>query len=140
MAANFELRNKPLPLYAGGPDTRCAVCKFEYPYPWYLVFNNAHSELEYSVVQQGFVGEGNVHLCSTHALEIQALLNENFPEAVEAAAAAAVEAAHPELAKLKAAVLKAEAARAKAERRAVAAEKFLHAMQDVISGMQDDSK
>lgn len=114
--ANFTLSNKPRPLYAGGPNGRCSICKFENPaYPWYVVFEGVVAEAPYPSFN-GQMVEETVQICADHATELKSILDDIIPDT--------------RLAKAQAATLKAEAARAKAERRADAAEKALHAMQD----------
>lgn len=123
--ANFELSNRPRPVWSGGPEAVCSICKFRNEgYPWYLVFNSVYSELNYDLPTGQHVAEGNIHLCSDHAIELKGVLDVVVPD--------------KEAPQLKAALLKAEANRAKAERRAEAAEKALRAMQDWIAG--DDAK
>lgn len=116
---NFEVRTSALPVYTGGPPANCGVCKFPNPYPWYVVFNTLHSELNYdtSTGEQRF--EGNIHLCADHALELRAVIEEKFPD--------------PALATMKAKMMSSEAARARAEKRADVAEKALEGMQDWIT-------
>ena len=114
---NFTLSNKPLPVYSGGPDAVCSICRFtNHGYPWYLIFDSVFSELNYEVSTGEQRFEGNIHLCSDHATELQGVLNEAFPDT--------------KLPAHQAQVLKAEAARARAEARADKAEAALHAMQD----------
>lgn len=119
--ANFTLSNSPRPLYVGGPNARCAICKFENPgYPWYLIFEGVFAETPHPSFN-GQPVEELVQLCSDHSIELKTVLDDIIPDT--------------RLAQAQAAVLKANALRAKAEKRADAAEKALHAMQDWQSEM-----
>lgn len=113
--ANFRLTNTPPALYIGGPPNRCAVCKFESDYPWYVVLEGVFAEESFPTFN-GQTMEHTVILCSDHATELKATLEEAIPDT--------------RIPQLKGKLLQAEAARARAEKRADAAEKALHAMQD----------
>lgn len=113
--ANFVLTNTVPPMYPGGPNNRCAVCQFDHTYPWYLVFEGVKAEQPIPTFN-GQWTEIDVVLCSQHATELKAKLDEALPD--------------DRLAKAQGRILQAEAARARAEKRADAAEKALHAMQD----------
>lgn len=113
--ANFEVSNTAPPQWIGGPATHCSICKFENNYPWYVTALGVMVE-EPQPVMNGMWTDRQFVLCSDHATELKEVLDEVLPD--------------PRLPKLQGQALKAEAARARAEKRADAAEKALHAMQD----------
>jgi hypothetical protein len=113
--ANFRLTNTPPPMWSGGPDNTCVICKFVNPYAWYLVMDDVLSEEPHPSAFGGWV-EKPVVLCCDHAAELMATLQEAMPD--------------DRIPALQAQLFQAEAARARAEARTEAAEKALHAMQD----------
>ena len=125
--ANFRLTNTPPPIWNGGPPTVCAICKFTNPYPWYVELQDVFAEQGYDMPPYGRVEATHpIILCSDHALELKATLDEIAPD--------------DRLAKAQGAILQAEAARARAEKRAEKAETALYAMQDWQGGQQVDPK
>lgn len=122
--ANFSLSNTPRPIWLGGPNAACSVCKFRNESePWYLILENVECDQATGFVYGG-ERQGPVHLCATHATELKAVLDEVLPD--------------ERLASAQAALFKAEAARARAEKSEAKAVTALAAMQDWIAG--DDAK
>lgn len=118
--AAFRLTNTAPPVWAGGPPAVCAACQFRNEqYEWFVVMDNVYAELSYDVSGGKVDASHPIILCPNHCAELKAVLDEVMPDA--------------ELQNTKAKLFRAEAARAVAEKRATAAEKALHAMQDWIS-------
>ena len=116
--ANFVLSNKPRPIWHGGPEGVCSICKFKNDaYPFYVVFEGLFEESPYDAA--GNTVEKVVQLCCDHAAELKGVLDDIIPD--------------PRLAGLQGRVLSAEAARARAEKRAEKAEAALYALQDWVS-------
>lgn len=117
--ANFVLSNTPPLQWAGGPANHCSVCRFpSETHKWYVTVEGTHIE-EPQPLMNGQWTERPFVLCEQHATEFKSTLDDILPD--------------PRLPKAQAQVLSAEAARARAEKRAEAAEKALHSMQDWLA-------
>lgn len=123
MAREFIIQENFSPAWPGGPGADCLHCGVDGKDKGYVVRSHAPIEFKYKRGDTEYVGEKTLQLCGRCIDNLMVQLG-GLPA--------------PAAIKLKSQVMKAEADRAKAERRAEAAEKAIHSMQDWIANTEAD--